>query len=131
MNKERMINAARAGMLKGKRFKPQEIGQYENALLQQIHDDKVEVMMLYFAEALHDELGFGMKRTQKILSKVDEHMCEWLDVENFNLDKLRIRVFEKTHFMFACDEEDLKYIEKLLTDAGYNVKGEKDLLDKA
>lgn len=130
MNKDRIINAARAGMMRGKRFKPQEIGQYESALLQQIHDDKVEVMMLYFAEVLHDELGFGMKRTQKILSKVDEHMCEWLNEENFNMDKLRVRVFDKTHFMFACDEEDMKHIEQLLTDAGYNVKGEKDLLDK-
>lgn len=131
MNKERVINAARAGMLKGKRFKPQEIGQYENALLQQIHDDKVEVMMLYFAEVLHDVLGFGLKRTQNVLSKVDEYMYEWLTAEDFNIDRLRLRVFEKTNFMFACDEEDLKYIEKLLTDAGYNVKGEKDLLNKA
>ena len=129
MNKDRIINATRAGMIRGKRFSPPEIGRYEDALLQQTHDDKVEVMMLYFAEVLHDELGFGMKRTQKILSKVDEHMCEWLDVENFNLDKLRVRVFDKTHFMFACDEDDMKHIEKLLTEAGYNVKGEKDLLD--
>lgn len=129
MNKARIINATRAGMIRGKRFSPPEIGRYEDALLQQTHDDKVEVMMLYFAEVLHDELGFGMKRTQKILSKVDEHMCEWLDVENFNLDKLRVRVFDKTHFMFACDAEDMKHIEQLLTEAGYNVKGEKDLLD--
>lgn len=128
MNKERVINSTRAGMMRGKRFKPQEIGQYEDALKQQMNDDKVEVMMLYFAEVLHDELGFGLKRTQNILTKVDEHMCEWLDVEGFNIDVLRRRVFEKTHFLFACDEMDQKYIEDMLDQAGFKVKTEEDLL---
>lgn len=128
MNKERVINSTRAGMMRGKRFKPQEIAQYEDVLRQQTHDDKVEVMMLYFAEVLHDELGFGLRRTQNILSKVDERMLEWLDEEGFSLDKLRLRVFEKTHFLFACDEMDQKYIEDMLDQAGYKVKNEEDLL---
>lgn len=128
MSKEQIINATRAGMIRGKRFKPQEISKYEDALRQQVNDDKVEVMMLYFAEVLHDELGFGMKRTQKILSKLDEYMYEWISVEGFDLDALRVRVFGKTNFLFACDEEDQKRIEQLLNDAGYKVKTEKDLL---
>lgn len=128
MNKERVINSTRAGMIRGKRFNMSEIARYEDVLKQQMNDDKVEVMMLYFAEVLHDELGFGLKRTQNILSKVDERMLEWLDEEGFNIDKLRLRVFEKTHFLFACDEMDQKYIEDMLDQAGFKVKTEEDLL---
>lgn len=128
MNKERVINSTRAGMIQGKRFNMSEIARYEDVLKQQMNDDKVEVMMLYFAEVLHDELGFGLKRTQNILSKVDERMLEWLDEEGFNIDKLRLRVFEKTHFLFACDEMDQKYIEDMLDQAGFKVKTEEDLL---
>lgn len=129
MNKERIINAARAGMMRGKRFKPQEIGQYENAVLQSDIDDRLEVMMLYFAEVLHDELGFGMKRTQNILTKIDDHMHEWLDDE-FRIDDLRIRVFGKTNFIFAPDPDKFEHIKELLENAGFKVKTEEDLLDR-
>lgn len=128
MTKEQIINSTRAGMIRGKRFKPQEISKYEDVLRQQTNDDKVEVMMLYFAEVLHDELGFGMKRIQRILSKLDEQMLEWLEVDGFNIDNLRIRVFGKTNFLFVCDEVEHKRVLELLDQAGYKVKTEEDLL---
>jgi hypothetical protein len=83
-------------------------------------------MLLYFAEVLHDEYGFGMRRISNVLNKVDESMHEWLE-DDFNMDNLRLRVFEKTKFLFACDIEDQKRINELLEQAGYKVKTEEDL----
>lgn len=125
MNIQAIINATRVAMLKGRRLTPKQIEQYEYAIRQGVNDNRVEAMMLYAAEALHDELGFGIKRTSRILNKIDESMKEWLD-PSFQLDDLRIRVFEKTGFMFACTEEDQRHIEKLLKNAGYNVMTEEE-----
>lgn len=127
MSPERVINNARAMMIRGKRFKPEEIGRYEDAVRQAVENDRTEAMMLYFAEVLHDELGFGMKRVSRILQKVDSSMHEWLQPE-FNLDDLRLRVFGKTKFLFACDIDDQKRIVELLNKAGYEIKTEEDLL---
>lgn len=114
-------------MLKGYRFRPNDIYKYENAMWQQSVDDRVEVMMLFFAEALHDVAGYGSKRTSRILHSVDERMKEFTDGVNagtFDLDALRIRVFAKSKFMFALSVEDQEHITKILEEAGYNVNEE-------
>lgn len=121
MKLERIINQARSYMIKGRRMNPAQISQYENAIRQSVHDGLLEAVLLYMAEVLHDELGFGRVRTARILRKVDEHMLEWQDPE-FQMDELRLRVFGKTQFMFACNEEDQKHIARLLQAAGYDVR---------
>lgn len=124
---EQIINATKALMYRGHRFKPNEIHNFENAIWQQNTDDRIEVMMLFFAEAMHDIAGYGPTRTQRILRSLDERMSEFIDGVNegtFSLDMLRMRVFKKTGYMFALNEEDQKRITKMLEDCGYDVKME-------
>lgn len=110
-------------MLNGRRMSGKQIAQYETAIRQQVTDSRVEVMMLYMAEALHDIAGYGMRRTARILRSVDERMKEFQDPD-FNLDDLRVRVFGKTSFVFACTEEEQEYIAGVLERAGYHVRQE-------
>lgn len=126
MSARNIVNAARVGMVRGKRFSPKEIERYEMALKQNVDNTRVETIFLYFAEVLHDEYGFGMKRTSNVINKVDENMHEWLN-DDFNLDDLRLRVFEKTRFLFTCDPEEQKRVYAMLEAAGYVLKTEEDL----
>ena len=59
---EKIINQAEVAMIRGKGMNMAQIQRYKNAVKQQEHNFLLEVMMLYMAEVLHDELGFGMKR---------------------------------------------------------------------
>lgn len=123
-----IINATKVLMYNGHKFKPNEIRKYENAIWQQNTDDRIEVMMLFFAEALHDISGYGQKRTQMILKSIDERMLEFIDGVNagtFDLDLLRMRVFKKTNYIFALNEEDQNRIIEMLEASGdYKVKME-------
>ena len=116
----------RMGMFKGRRFSLQEINAYEDIILAGIDDMRREAMMLFFAEALHDQLGFGPKRIRRILTLMDKRMGTLEGVMDedgiLDIDALRIRVFSKTHYMFAIREADQEYIVKLLEDAGYKVE---------
>lgn len=114
------INEGRAALIGKARKNPVFVRSYENAVLQEYNDNRVEAMMLFFAEVLHDELGFGQTRTRRILRSLDNYMMEFCE-EGFDLDKLRIRIFEKTHFVFACNAEDQKHVEAVLKAAGYTV----------
>lgn len=119
-----IISQGRAALMGQARKSPNFVKSYETAVIQKYNDNRVEVMMLFMAETLHDELGFGEKRTRNILRSVDDRMLEFID-EGFDMDKLRVRVFEKTGFMFAANEEDQDHICKVLEEAGYEVrKGE-------
>ena len=126
MGARNTVNSARVGMMRGKRFSPKEIERYEMALKQNVDNTRVETIFLYFAEALHDLYGFGMKRTSKVINTVDENMHEWLR-DDFNMDDLRLRVFEKTRFLFTCDAEEQKHVHEMLAEAGYILKTEEDL----
>lgn len=119
MNKT--INQGRIALMNQARKSLQFVRSYETAIVQQYNDNRVEVMMLFMAEVLHDELGFGEKRTRKILRSVDDRMVEFVN-EGFDMDKLRVRVFEKTGFMFAANEADQDHICEVLAAAGYTVK---------
>ena len=123
MNRKQIINQGRVSMLQGRRMTQKQIVQYEAAIRQQLTDNRVEVMMLFMAEALHDIAGYGMKRTARVLRNIDARMAEFLE-DDFDIDALRVRVFEKTQLMFACNEEDQKHIAKLLQAAGYDVRTE-------
>lgn len=120
MTGERLIKNAQVGMLRGKRFTPKEIQLYESAVRQTVNDDRVEVMMLYFAEVMHDLAGYGTKRTRRILSEVDARMHDWLQ-PGFTLNELRLRVWEKTGWIFTCDEEGYKQVIEMLQANGYKV----------
>ena len=126
MSTQTIINSMRAMAMRGKKFSPKDITKYEEAIRKHYDDTRVETMMLYVAEVLHDEYGFGMKRIGHTLTKMDEHMKEWLQ-DDFSMDQLRLRVFKKTKFLFACDIEDQKRIQQLFEQAGYEVKTEEKL----
>lgn len=123
MKPDAIITSARVAMFNGRRMSGKQIAQYETAIRQQVTDSRVEVMMLYMAEALHDIAGYGMRRTARILRSVDERMKE-IQNPDFNLDDLRVRVFGKTSFVFACTEEEQEYITGVLERAGYHVRQE-------
>lgn len=127
MKRDAIITSARVSMLHGRRMSQKQIVQYEEAIRQTFTDDRVEVMMLFMAEALHDIAGYGMKRTSRILRSIDERMKEFLE-DGFQIDALRVRVFGKTNFMFACSPEEQKHIAEVLKAAGYDVhlEGEQD-----
>lgn len=113
-----------AGMLAGRRFSPKQIEELRRAVWEEANDGRVEVMLLFFAEALHDVLGYGYKRTARILHWVNDHMQEWTDKVNageWDIDDLRIRVFEKTGFMFALNKQDQMHIVEVLNGLGHKV----------
>ena len=126
MQPKKVINDTRAKMVRGKRFNLAEIQQYEHAIVQMVNDDRAEVMFLYFAEILHDKLGFGHKRVTNIVKEVDSRMTEWLEPD-FNIDDLIVRVYEKTQFLFACTEEEYVRITELLKDKGLLVDKVKEV----
>ena len=117
-----IISQGRAALVRAKKSL-QFIKSYEDAVLQEYNDNRVEVMMLLCAEMLHDEFGFGKKRIQKALTGIDDRMLEFINPEGvFEMDKMRIRVFDKTGFMFACNEKDHQHIMEVLETAGYKVE---------
>ena len=121
MSARNIVHSTRALMMRGKRFSPKEIERYEAAIRQHVDNTRVETIFLLFAEALHDEYGFGMKRISNVMNKVEDGMREWLS-SDFDMDDMRIRAFEKTRFIFTCDEEERKRVYELLRAAGYDVR---------
>ena len=130
MKTQKYIQQVYAWMLQGRRFKLKEIDAFRDMIWKESQDGRIEAMMLFFAEAMHDVYGFGQKRSARILRYCDEKMKELIDKTNDNswdMDDLRLRVWEKTHFMFAMTEEDQQHIVAMLQAAGYNVTaGEKE-----
>lgn len=125
MTVQKLIQQTYAWMLQGRRFRLKEIDAFRDAIWKEAGDGRIEAMMLFFAEGLHDVLGFGYKRIARVLRYCDGKMKEFIDATNagtFSMDDIRIRVFEKTGFMFAMSREDQEHIVKILTDAGFNVK---------
>lgn len=128
MTAQKLIQQTYMWMLQGRRFRLKEIDAFRDAIWRESQDGRIEAMMLFMAEALHDTLGFGHIRTARVLRYCDKRMAEFIEETHkgtFSMDDLRIRVFGKTHFMFAMSAEDQEHIVKVLTDAGYKVTIEK------
>jgi len=124
MTYEKEWRSIAAGMLCGRRFSPKQVENLRQMIWREADDGRIEVMMLFFAEALHDVLHFGHDRTSRVLHWVDDKMGEFsqaLDDGTMDLDDLRVRVFSKTKMMFALNEKDRDYIAHMLTAAGYDV----------
>ena len=124
MSYEKEWMAIKAGMLCGRRFSPKQIERLREMIWTEANDGRIEVMMLFFAEAMHDVLGFGHERTRRILHYIDDKMRDFtagVEDGTFDVDDLRVRVFSKTHFMFAMSEKDQQHIVDVLTAAGYTV----------
>lgn len=96
------------------------ITSYENAILQEYNDNRVECMMLFFAEVLHDEMGFGQKRIARVLDGIDRSMTEFFNQE-FDLDQLKVRVYKKCNFLWVANEEEQRYMVALLEANGIKV----------
>ena len=126
MSPQQMRQQYRMWMFNGRRFSLKEINTYEDVIIDGVDDLRREAMMLFFAEALHDQLGFGPKRIRRILTLLDRRMgtLEGVLGEDgmLDLDKLRLRVFSKTHYMFAIREADQEHIVQMLETAGYQVQ---------
>lgn len=126
MNKQKIVSAARAKMLRGVKMTPKEIRQYEEAIQQYVHDSRVEVIFLYIAEALHKLNRFGWRRIMRVICWIDAHMREWLD-PNFQIDDLRERVYKETGAIIAFTQEEQDAIVAMLRARGYKVKTEEDV----
>lgn len=101
---------------------PKQVTEYERAILQSNVDDRVEFMMIYCAEALHDLLGYKARGIRKILKEIDRHMVDFADDPTTeHMDADRMRVFEKTGFVFATSLEDQDRLVQQLEAKGYKV----------
>lgn len=119
---EKTIYAMRAKILNTRiPVKPKELAMYEAAINHLTKDNIMETMFLYAVEALKDDMGLPNDECHRIAYAIDSRMHEWTDNPNFNIDDLRLRVFQKVEFMFACSEEDEEHIVQLLRDAGHEV----------
>ena len=124
MKVDQIIRKTYAGMMAGRRFSPKECNAFRDAIWREAQDGKIEAMMLFFAESLHDTEHYGRARISRVLRDCDKKMLEFIqktDDGTWDMDDLRIRVFEKTHFMFAMSEEDQAHIVEVLTAAGFEV----------
>lgn len=127
MKTQKYIQQVYVWMMQGRKFRLKEIDAFRDAIWKESQDGRIEAMMLFFAEALHDTEGFGHTRTARVLRYCDEKMKEFIDRTNdgsWDMDQLRLRVWEKTHFMFAMSDEDMEHITGMLQAAGYSVKTE-------
>lgn len=124
MTVDQIIRRTYAGMVSGKRFSPKECNAFRDAIWREANDGKIEAMMLFFAESLHDTGHCGKDEIARVLRDCDQKMLEFIekaDDGTWNMDDLRVRVFGKTGFMFAMSREDQEHIVQVLTAAGYDV----------
>lgn len=123
-NNYKIIDSTVAKMIRGYRFKPQEIAAFEDAIMRTQMDNQTETMMLFFAEALHDVAGADAKDIFRVMAYINVKLNEFIELVNnhsFNIDDLRLRVYEKTDYIFAMSEEDREHIRLMLKEHGYDV----------
>lgn len=123
-NNYKVIDSTVAKMIRGYRFKPKEIAAFEDAIMRTQMDNQTETMMLFFAEALHDVAGADANDIFRVMAYINVRLNEFIELVNnhsFNIDDLRLRVYEKTDYIFAMSEEDREHIRLMLKEHGYDV----------
>ena len=123
-NNYKIIDSTVARMIRGYRFKPKEIAAFEDAIMRTQMDNQTETMMLFFAEALHDVAGADGHDIFRVMAYINVRLNEFIELVNnhsFNIDDLRLRVYEKTDYIFAMSEEDREHIRLMLKEHGYDV----------
>ena len=123
-NNYKVIDSTVARMIRGHRFRPQEIAAFEDAIMRTQMDNQTETMMLFFAEALHDVAGADSNDIFRVMAYINVRLNEFIELVNnhsFNIDDLRLRVYEKTDYIFAMSEEDREHIRLMLKEHGYDV----------
>lgn len=119
----RLIGNSEVGMIRGKRFSLKEIRRFEEAVMRTQTDGQIECMMLFFCETIHDILGSDEGDIFRVMSRLNEHLTQFMqDIRNpgFNIDDIRLRVYEKTNYIFAMSEDDRLHIRELLAEHGYD-----------
>ena len=119
----RIIGNSEVGMIRGKRFSLKEIRRFEEAVMRTQTDGQIECMMLFFCETLHDILGSDEGDIFRVMSRLNEHLVQFMqDIRKpgFNIDDIRLRVYEKTNYIFAMSEDDRLHIRGLLAEHGYD-----------
>jgi len=123
-NNYKIIDSTVARMIRGYRFKPKEIAAFEDAIMRTQMDNQTETMMLFFAEALHDVAGADANDIFRTMAYINVRLNEFIELVNnhsFSIDDLRLRVYEKTDYIFAMSEEDREHIRLMLKEHGYDV----------
>jgi len=123
-NNYKVIDSTVARMIRGYRFKPKEIAAFEDAIMRTQMDNQTETMMLFFAEALHDVAGADANDIFRTMAYINVKLNEFIELvnnHNFSIDDLRLRVYEKTDYIFAMSEEDREHIRLMLKEHGYDV----------
>lgn len=123
-NNYKVIDSTVAKMIRGYRFKPKEIAAFEDAIMRTQMDNQTETMMLFFAEALHDVAGADSNDIFRVMAYINVKLNEFIELVNnhsFSIDDLRLRVYEKTDYIFAMSEEDREHIRLMLKEHGYDV----------
>ena len=123
-NNYKIIDSTVAKMIRGYRFKPKEIAAFEDAIMRTQMDNQTETMMLFFAEALHYVAGADANDIFRTMAYINVRLNEFIELVNnhsFSIDDLRLRVYEKTDYIFAMSEEDREHIRLMLKEHGYDV----------
>ena len=119
----RLIGNSEVGMIRGKRFSLKEIRRFEEAVMRTQTDGQIECMMLFFCETLHEILGSDEGDIFRVMSRLNEHLTQFMqDIRKpgFNIDDIRLRVYEKTNYIFAMSEDDRLHIREMLAEHGYD-----------
>lgn len=128
----KLIGNSEVGMIRGKRFSLKEIRRFEEAVMRTQTDGQIECMMLFFCETLHDVLDADETQIFRVMRRLNEHLARFmLDIRTpeFNIDDIRLRVYEKTNYIFAMSEDDRQHIRAMLAENGYDpdwVESEQD-----
>lgn len=119
----KIMGDAEVWMLRGRRFSLKEIRRFEEAVMHSQLDGQIETMMLLFTESMHDTLNLPENDIFRVMSRLNELLLQFQNDVNdrhFSIDDVRLRVYEKTNYIFAMNDADREHIRQLLKINGYD-----------
>lgn len=119
----KIMGNAEVWMLHGRRFSLKEIRRFEEAVMHSQLDGQIETMMLLFTEAMHDTMAMPEDEIFRVMSRLNTLLLEFqrdVNDRSFSIDDVRLRVYEKTNYIFAMNDADREHIRQLLKAHGYD-----------
>ena len=122
MDDFKTVRTTEVAMMTGRRLSPRQIEAYKDALRRSFDDGYIEVLTLLFAEAMADT--YTVDETAAIMRKVkDAQNALTAQVEDgLRIDRLIVRVYDKTGMIFPMSDAEEAHILNVLRDAGYDTE---------
>lgn len=122
MDDFKTVRTTEVAMMTGRRLSPRQIEAYKDALRRSFDDWYIEVLTLLFAEAMADT--YTVEETAAIMRKVKDAqnaLTEQVE-DGLRIDRLIVRVYEKTGMIFPMSDAEEAHILNVLRDAGYDTE---------